>query len=79
MPAKDERMMAGVTDPTIIANRCWTAIGSEYRRGGRLPFNSNSKDLSLFVAMISIISCLCNKSMEKFVLKKKLNNFLIIT
>ena len=30
-------------------------------------------------AMISMISCLCNKSMKKFVFKKKLNIFLIIT
>ena len=29
MPARADRMIAGVTDPTIMAKRCWTAMGME--------------------------------------------------
>ena len=41
-PATVEMMIAGVTQPTIMATRCCKAIGKEYFKDGRGPSISKS-------------------------------------
>ena len=52
-PATDEMIIAGVTQPTIIATRCCKASGSEHARGGSLPSMSNSSLLSSISRIVS--------------------------
>lgn len=52
-PATVEIMIAGVTQPTIMATRCCSAIGNEYLKDGSFPSISNSSFLLLIEESIS--------------------------